>query len=116
MMYEVKPLPPFIRQLEDLIQSYPSLKQEIIDYFIKLENSGVSGVRIPGKNKVNYFWKDRLPLTDQNIGKRGGLRIICYQNPENHLIIIPAMIYPKSKLSHPTNKMFKELLQEIQSL
>jgi len=112
MNYDVKPTPTFIRQLEAIIGKYPETKEYLLEYLMILETDGIKGNRIPGNN---FFWKDRFPIKGRR-GKSGGGRIICYQNPENPSIIIPAMIYLKFDLSHPTEKMFKELLNEIQSL
>lgn len=114
MNYDVRPTPTFARQLDQIISRYPEFTDTIIKYLVTLEETGIKGRRIPGKHS-NLFWKDRLPIKGYR-GKRGGGRIICYHNPENPLIIIPAMIYLKSDLSHPTNQMFKSLLEEIKSL
>ncbi len=115
MTYDVKPAPTFIRQLRQIIERYPEIKEQIREYLTKLEETGVKGSRIPGKNK-NFFWKDRFPVKSAKAGKSGGGRIICYQNPENPTVIIPAMIYLKTDLSNPNSKMFKDLLREIRSL
>ena len=113
MTYDVKPAPTFIKQLEPIINRYPEIKDYLRRYLGELEETGVKGKRIHGKHK-NFFWKDRFPV--KPFGKRKGGRIICYQNPENPLIIIPAIIYLKSDLSSPTSKMFKDLLEEIKAL
>jgi hypothetical protein len=121
MNYIVKTVPTFVTQLKQILGKYPKIKEDIGKYLRELEVSGVKGVQIPsksvpGKQNKHGFYKDKLPLEPYNIGKRGGLRLICYRNPAESSPIILAMVYLKSELENPTNQMFKNFLSEIKSL
>ena len=121
MRFDVKIAPSFGVQLKEILQKYPNIKDDIRKYIEEFEVTGPKGKQIPSKNvpgKENKqgFYKDRLPLEPYNIGKSGGLRIICYCNPCNPSTIILSMAYLKSELENPTNQMVKKFLREIKRL
>ncbi|MDR3557529.1 MAG: hypothetical protein P4L55_22455 [Syntrophobacteraceae bacterium] len=67
---------------------------------------------IKGENMPGFNWKDRLAIKPYNIGERGGLRFISYHNPAE-AIIIPALIYAKSNMANPPNKLLIETISGI---
>jgi hypothetical protein len=108
LKFAVKPAPSFIRWSKVVLKKYPNMKSDLKSYLADLEG-GIKGKNIPGFNEL---WKDRLAIKPYNIGERGGLRIISYHNPAE-AIIIPALIYAKSDMENPPNKLLIETITEI---
>lgn len=50
-----------------------------------------------------------------SIGKRGGLRIICYHDDRTS-DIFPLMLYSKTMMSEPTREMLMRALSELESV
>jgi len=87
------------------------MKADIRKYLEHL-GTGPKGKRMPG---YPFLFKDRLPLKPYGIGKRGGLRIICYHD-DSTSDIFPLMIYSKSVTSEPKKEMLMRALSELESV
>lgn len=111
MDYTVSPAPSFQRQVKGILKKYPLIRSDLENYLKKLKNC-LPGDRIPGHPNLV---KDRLALKPYNIGKKGGLRLISY-NVADTLYVFPLLIYSKSDMPNPPNKMIVEAVRELESV
>lgn len=109
MRFRIRLTHTFIRQAKHILKTYPKLDLTLKTFFLSLETNGISGNRLVGRP---LFWKDRLPMKPYGIGKSGGMRIVCYFEPDSTLIV-PAMIYLKSEMQNPDPAWFTEVAREI---
>ena len=71
MNYKIVPTADFRGEFKQLLKKYPSIKREINELGVSLENNPIQGVAI-GKN----CYKIRLAIRSKNTGKSGGARVI----------------------------------------
>ena len=107
MSYSVLTTSDFKRDSKRLIKKYKSLKSEIFDLIISLEEDPTQGISLS-----NNCYKIRTAIKSKGKGKSGGARIItCVKVLDN--IVYLLTIYNKSERENISDK---ELLKLIQGL
>ena len=107
MSYSVLATSDFKRDSKRLIKKYKSLKSEILDLIISLEEDPTQGISLS-----NNCYKIRIAIKSKGKGKSGGARIItCVKVLDN--IVYLLTIYNKSEREKISDK---ELLKLIQGL
>jgi len=90
MSYRVDTIEHFEKEVKKLKKKFPSLKQEILNLVIELEENPKKGTPI-GKG----FYKIRLAIGSKGKGKRGGARVITYIKIIDETVYLVS-IYDKS--------------------
>jgi mRNA-degrading endonuclease RelE of RelBE toxin-antitoxin system len=108
MSYSIETIPPFDKQLKRLVKKYPSLKQELSDLAIQLEENPTLGTPLG-----NDCYKIRLAIASKGKGKSGGARVITHVYVQQTIIYL-LTIYDKSKISDISDKEIKDLICFIQ--
>ena len=107
MSYSVISIPPFDRQLKQLVKKYPSLKKEYGDLLDGLEQSPRQGIPL-GKS----CYKIRISIASKGKGKSGGARVITnFVVTEQTVFLLT--IYDKSEKENLTDKELEELLEQV---
>lgn len=73
MSFNVLTIPPFDKQVKRLVKKYPSLKSEIAQLIVQLQNVPDSGIALG-----NDCYKIRFAIASKGRGKSGGGRIVTY--------------------------------------
>jgi len=102
----------FRREAKKLIKKYHSLKKELIEFSESLEDNPKQGTLI-----TDNTYKIRLAVKSKGKGKSGGLRIITYvflkiNNIETEVYLLS--IYDKSDYENISDKLIKQLIENIQ--
>ncbi|MCP4346949.1 MAG: hypothetical protein GY795_15655 [Desulfobacterales bacterium] len=111
MDYIVSPAPSFQRQLKGILKKYPLIRLDLENYLKRLKKY-LPGNRIPGYPNLV---KDRFALKPYKIGKKGGLRLICYNVPDTPPVFL-LLIYAKSDMPNPPHKMIVDAVKELENL
>lgn len=112
MTYQLKIPPTFKNQFKRIHKKFPQEEENIKKYISQLENTGPRGDRMPG---YPFLFKDRMPLKAYGIGKSGGLRIVVYHQEDSPLVC-PLLIYHKSNMEQPADKMIVNAIKRLESL
>lgn len=100
----------FRRDLEAARKRHPTIVEDLTELFEALENDHTLGDWIPGlKAEVR---KVRVGVRKQNIGKRGGYRLIYLVDREAQ-IIKPLFCHFKAQLAVVPNETILKLLKTI---
>ena len=108
MLYTVKTIPNFDREMKRLAKKYVSLKQEYKQLVAELEKNPKLGTHLG-----NDIYKIRLAIASKGKGKSGGARVITHFYIENNAVFLLA-IYDKNEQANISDKDLKELLTEIE--
>lgn len=106
----------FRREAKKLIKKYRSLKSELKELSEELESNPRKGALI-GEDT----YKIRLAVKSKGKGKSGGMRIITYvhfevkEESEDETDVFLLSIYDKSEYENISDKLLRNLIQEIQS-
>lgn len=107
MGFEVRTISIFEKDFKKLSKKYPSLKSDLFNLIIQLEDNPFLGTSL-GKD----FYKVRLSISSKGKGKSGGARIItCVKVIQN--IIYLSAIFDKSEKSSITDSELKLLASQI---
>jgi hypothetical protein len=107
MSYRIEALPYFKKRAKRLIKKFPSLKQELADFGLRLSDDPKQGSPL-GQN----CFKVRLAIKSKNKGKSGGARVITHVYVTQTTVFL-LDIFDKSEQSSITDKDLSELLKEI---
>ena len=107
MSYSVLITSDFKRDSKRLIKKYKSLKSEILNLIISLEEDPKQGISLG-----NDCYKIRLAIKSKGKGKSGGARIITCVKVLDNLVFLLS-IYNKSEFENISDK---ELLKLIKNL
>ena len=91
MSFKTEATPNFARELKQLIKKYTSLKKEIAELQIRLEQDPMTGTSL-GKN----CYKIRVGIASKGRGKSGGARVITYVVINEETVFLVS-IYDKSE-------------------
>lgn len=104
MSFDIIATGPFERKLKRLAKKYKSLKTDLLEVVVKLEEHPTLGTPI-GKD----CYKIRIAITIKGKGKSGGARIITYVRIVKETIYLMD-IYDKSKQATISDKELQLLI------
>jgi len=104
MSYKVLTIPPFDKQLKQLVKKYPSLKVELKELIAQLKTEPGQGIALG-----NGCYKIRLAIASKGKGKSGGARVITYVAIANASVFLLS-IYHKARQSDIEDKELLRLL------
>ncbi|HWD86656.1 MAG TPA: type II toxin-antitoxin system RelE/ParE family toxin [Mucilaginibacter sp.] len=107
MSFNILPTPEFSRELKKLTKKYSSLKSDLSQLLVSLEQDPTLGQPLG-----NNCYKIRMAISSKNKGKSGGARVITYVKIVDEMIYLLS-IYDKSETDAITDK---ELLERTQGL
>lgn len=110
MSFEIIPTPDFERSFKALAKRYRSLKNDLLDFSLSLQESPFQGVELsPGIRKI------RMAIASKNKGNSGGARVITYTvivaEMEGRIYLMK--IYDKSDYSSVDLSVIKEIVRDL---
>ena len=106
--YDVKTTQVFEKQTKKLFKKYKSLKEDLADLILSLEENPKQGIPLS-----NHCFKIRLSIKSKAKGKSGGARIITHFLLKNEIIFL-LTIYDKSEKDTVSDKELIEILNTIE--
>jgi mRNA-degrading endonuclease RelE of RelBE toxin-antitoxin system len=106
MNYSIELSANFKKEAKRLIKKYPSLKTELAELFIELEENPTTGTPLG-----NDIYKIRLAIASKNKGKSGGARILSFVKVMQTTVLLFA-IYSKGEIDNLSDKDIKELIMD----
>lgn len=100
--------PTFIESLTRYLQEHPHLKDDLRLAMEQLEGRGFIQREAVGMG----VYKIRIPLRDQNIGARGGGRLLLFRHGE---FGIPFLFYLKSEFKIAPEDLLRSRLTELRA-
>lgn len=107
MIFSVIPSDKFKKEAKRFIKKFPSLKQELADLNLTLEQGPETGTPLG-----NNTYKIRLAIKSKGKGKSGGARVITYVVTENSEIYL-LIIYDKSEFDSIDDKTIKIIIESL---
>ena len=110
MSFDIIPTPRFAKSLKSLAKRHRSLKQDLIDFSISLQNNPFQGNELsPGIRKI------RMAISSKCRGKSGGARVITYTivYAENQGSVYLIDIYDKSDFSTVDVAVIQNIISEL---
>lgn len=110
MSFEIIPTPDFERSFKALAKRYRSLKNDLLDFSLSLQENPFQGVELsPGIRKI------RMAIASKNKGKSGGARVITYTvivaEMEGRIYLMK--IYDKPDYSSVDLSVIKEIVRDL---
>ena len=106
MSYNVELSPNFKKEAKRLTKKYPSLKKELAELFIQLEENPTLGTPLG-----NEIYKIRLAVASKNRGKSGGARVLSFVKIEHTTVLLFA-IFSKGEVDNHTDNEIKVLIKD----
>ncbi len=106
MSYKLIPTQSFKDEVCQLIKKYPSIKNDLKDFSVILQNNPKAGKSL-GRNA----YKIRVRNSDSGKGKRGGYRIITYVS-DPKMVVWLLTIFSKSRKTSITDKELGRLIEK----
>ena len=106
MNYSIELSANFKKEAKRLVKKYPSLKTELAELFIELEDNPTTGTPLG-----NDIYKIRLAIASKNKGKSGGARILSFVKVMQTTVLLFS-IYSKGEMDNLTDKEIKELIKD----
>ena len=107
MNYNVIVTPNFNKEAKRLKKKFPSLKNELAELILLLENEPFQGIPL-GQN----CYKIRIAIVSKGKGKSGGARIISYISIIRERVYLLS-IYDKSEQQDVSNSELNSLLRAL---
>ena len=110
MKFDIIPTPEFERSFKALAKKHRSLKKDLLEFSISLQENPFQGVELsPGIRKI------RMAIASKGKGKSGGARIITYTvvaaEMEGRVYLMN--IYDKSEFSTVELSVIKKTIMEL---
>jgi mRNA-degrading endonuclease RelE of RelBE toxin-antitoxin system len=105
MNYSIELSANFKKEAKRLIKKYPSLKTELAELFIELEENPTTGTPLG-----NDIYEIRLAIASKNKGKSGGARILSFVKVTETTVLLFS-IYNKGEVDSLTDKEIEALLE-----
>ena len=106
MNFDISASPNFSRELKRLSKKYPSIKADLLELIISLNDNPFQGDSL-GKD----CFKVRMKITSKGKGKSGGSRVItCVKILDKHIKLLS--IYDKSEQEAISDSLLMQLLIE----
>ena len=106
MSYKIELTTNFKQKAKRLAKKYPSLKIELAELFVQLEENPTIGTPLG-----NNIYKIRLAILSKGKGKSGGARVLYFLK-FTHSIVLLFSIYNKGEIDIITDKEIKELIKK----
>ena len=107
MSFKVEVTSYFKKQAKHLLKKYPSLKTELYELTVSLEENPEQGVSIG-----NHCFKIRMAIASKGKGKSGGARVIIHVQVQQTKVYMLS-IYDKSEQKNLSDKELQMLLKQI---
>lgn len=107
MRFRVETIEHFEKEAKRLMRKYPSLKSELFDLILELEENPKIGTSLG-----NDFYKIRLGVRSKGKGKRGGARVLTFIKVTVNTVFLVS-IYDKSEKSDISDKELRLLLTKM---
>lgn len=104
MSYSIELSDNFKKEAKRLIKKYPSLKTELAELFVELEENPTLGIPLG-----NDIYKIRLAIASKNKGKSGGARVLSFVKVSQTTVLLFS-IYSKGEIDNLTDKEIQELV------
>ncbi|MDR0872909.1 MAG: type II toxin-antitoxin system RelE/ParE family toxin [Prevotellaceae bacterium] len=105
MLYIVKTIPRFDREIKRLAKKYVSLKNEYKELIEDLSENPEKGTPLG-----NNLYKIRLAIASKGRGKSGGARIITYLKTEQNNVYL-LTIYDKGERDNISDNEIQKILE-----
>ena len=105
MNYNIELSANFKKEAKKLTKKYPSLKVELADLFVALEENPTMGTHL-GEN----IYKIRLSVASKNKGKSGGVRVMSFVKIVDTSVLLFS-IYSKGDKDSISDKEINDLLE-----
>ena len=105
MSYNIVPIDNFKKEVKRLIKKYASLKNELLELNVQLEENPTLGTSLG-----NDIYKIRLAFISKGKGKSGGARIISFVKVINTTVYLFS-IYNKGDKDSISDKEIQEILK-----
>ena len=105
MSYNIVPIDNFKKEVKRLIKKYASLKNELLELNVQLEENPTLGTSLG-----NDIYKIRLAFISKGKGKSGGARIISFVKFINTTVYLFS-IYNKGDKDSISDKEIQEILK-----
>jgi hypothetical protein len=105
MSYSIELTANFKREAKRLTKIYPSLKTELTELFIKLEENPTTGTPLG-----NDVYKIRLGIASKNKGKAGGARVLSFVKVTQTTVLLFS-IYNKGEKDTISDKEIEQFLK-----
>ena len=107
MNFNVISIKKFDRQAKRLTKKFPSLKKELSELIVSLEENPFQG-----NPMGHHCYKIRLAIASKGKGKSGGARIITYViSPQKEVYLLT--IYDKAEFDSIDDKMLRRIIAVI---
>ncbi len=107
MSFKIELTPNFQKEAKRLAKKYRSLKLELAELVVKLEENPSLGVSLG-----NDIYKIRLAVSSKRKGKSGGVRIISYIKVDDSTVLLLS-IYNKGEEASISDKEIKDLIEKF---
>ena len=104
MSYNIQLSINFKKEAKRLIKKYPSLKLELAELFVELEENPTMGTPLG-----NDIYKIRIAIASKNKGKSGGARVMSFVKVTETTVLLFS-IYNKGEKDSITEKEINELI------
>ena len=106
MSYKIELSANFKKEAKKLIKKYSSLKTELADLFIELEENPTTGTPLG-----NDIYKIRLSIASKNKGKSGGARVMSFVKITDTTVLLFS-IYNKGDKDNISDKEIEYLIKD----
>lgn len=106
MRYKIVLSENFKKEAKRLTKKYPSLKAELSELFINLEENPTLGIPLG-----NDIYKIRLAIASKNKGKSGSARVLSFVKVTQTTVLLFS-IYSKGEIDNLTDKQIKNLIKD----
>lgn len=107
MIYKVKSIPEFEKELKKLVKKYPSLKDEYFQLVQELKSSPKTGTPL-----IKNCYKIRIAIKSKGKGKSGGGRVITHFAITEDTVFLLS-IYDKSTQDSVSDSYIIHLLDNL---
>ncbi len=105
MSYKIEVSPNFKKEAKKLVKRYPSLKAELANLFLELEDNPTLG-----RDLGDGIYKIRIAIASKNRGKSGGGRVMSYVKITDKIVLLFS-IFSKGDKDTISEKEIEELLK-----
>ena len=106
MSYKIELSANFKKEAKRLAKKYPSLKTELAELFVKLEEKPTIGTPLG-----NDIYKIRLTIASKNKGKSGGARVLSFVKVTQTTVLLFS-IYSKGEINTLTDRQIQALIKD----
>lgn len=106
MSYSIELSANFKKEAKRLTKKYPSLKTELADLFIELEENPTMGTPMG-----HDIYKIRMAIASKNKGKSGGAKVLSFVMVTQTSVLLFS-IFSKGEVDNLTDKEIQQLIKD----